>query len=203
MRFAAFLLPLPLLLVPLAQPQGEELPSDSSAIVTLYAQDDLQSSFDFRHGSAGGRVAEGEVVLLDAQIAFGVFEKGHITVGLVRRERVELLDLGSVSVPSQPLALERSVEFPLSLFHTLFFDGARFHYVGPGGDVHAYDQADRILRALPPDGLRHVEPVVGHVYLVRVRRDGVGSRDEFFKFQVIDLEPERFMTIRWARVPGR
>jgi hypothetical protein len=65
--------------------------------------------------------------------------------------------------------------------------------------VDPHERADRILDTPPTWGLRHVEPVVGHTYLVRVRRNGT-STDELFKFLVIGLLPDHSLTMRWARV---
>jgi len=168
----------------------------------LYARDDLASSFDFRSGSAGGRVVEGEIRLADAQLVYGAFLRDQLSFGFVRNERVEVLDLGDVSVVPQVRARDQTVEFPISVLHTLAFDGARFTYLGPGGAVHAFEAADRILGSLPPETLRHLEPQLGHTYLVRVHREGVGARDEFFAFEVVDLEAGRRLTLRWNAVPG-
>ena len=55
------------------------------------------------------------------------------------------------------------------------------------------------MRAGGLAGDRHVDPVVGHTYLVRVRRDG-RTTDEFFKFQVVDLVHKQSLTIRWGRL---
>ena len=82
-------------------------------------------------------------------------------------------------------------------------DGADFLYVDAGGHVRPWEPADRILRGPPPAGVRHVEPRLGHTYLLRVRRDDAGSADELFKFQVIALQPGHSITLRWAAVPVR
>lgn len=191
------------LLLPLALTQeGEQRTAVASHLTTLYAHDDLQSSFDFRHDRAGGRVEAGEVRLTDAQIAFGSFARGMLSFGFVRDERVVVLDLGELAVAQQARAADRAEEFPVALFHTLFRDGARFAYVGPGGDVHPFEAAEEILGNLPTPGLRHLEPRVGHTYLLRVRRDG-GALDEYFKFEVVDLVADQTLTIRWALVPAR
>lgn len=170
-------------------------------IVTLYAHDDLQSSFDFRSGWAGGRVFDGEVHIEAAQIAFDLFAPGEISIGFTRDERVDALDLGPVVVPPQTRVRDRAEEFPISLFHTLFLGDNGFAYVGPGGDVDPYERADRILTAPATQGIRHFAPEVGHVYLLRARRND-SSVIELFKFQVIGLLPEHSLTIRWARVSG-
>lgn len=200
MRYqGACLLACTLVLVSLGQRDDQTSGGGGTSIVTLYANDDLLSSFDFRSGSAGGRVFDGEVRLDAAQIAFGLFAAGQISFGFTRDERVDVLDLGPVVVPPRTRARDRAEEFPLSIFHTLFLADNGFAFVGPGGDVDPYDRADRILTLVPTQELRHIEPHVGHTYLLRVRRNGT-SMDELFKFQVIGLLPEHSLTIRWARV---
>ncbi|NOT32459.1 MAG: hypothetical protein HOP15_18595 [Planctomycetes bacterium] len=178
-------------------------PHERAGLVTLFAHDDIQSSFDFRQGRAGGHILDGEVRLESAQLAFDVFAREQVSFGFVRDERVELLDLGELRVAPSVRARDRAEEFPIALFHTLAFEGARFSYLGPGGDVLALDLAGRLLGPLPLEGIRHVEPRVGHTYLMRVRRKGSRLADELFKFQVVALVHGHSLTIRWAPVPTR
>jgi hypothetical protein len=172
---------------------------DEGAIVTLYAHDDLLSSFDFRDGAPGGRVIDGEVKLDAAQLAFDLFARGQLSFGFSLDERVDVLDLGAVVVPPQDRARDRAAELPMSIFHTLRRDDNGFVFVGPGSNVDPYEDADLILAVPPTRGLRHIEPVVGHTYVLRVRRNGT-SVDELFKFLVIGLVPDQSLTMRWARV---
>jgi hypothetical protein len=191
-------------LVPCAWVGDEPEPrAEESALFTFVAHDDLQSSLDLRQGRAGGRVEDGEIELEGAQLAFEVFAPDRLSFGFVREESVDVLDLGPVSVSPQPRARDGAEKFALGLFHTLFFDGARFWYTGPGGAEHPCERADRILGPLPPRGVRHLEPRAGHTYLVRLQREGLGSVEEFFKFQVVALLPGHSLTIRWAPVPSR
>ncbi len=171
-----------------------------SGIVTLYAEDDLQSSFSFRGGCAGGRVVDGELVLDDAQIAFDVLAENMITFGFVRDARTMILDLGDVSVPARERAVDRAPKLPTSLFQTLFLNGVHFSYRDPTGRPHRFKEANDIMNALPPEGLYHLEPIVGHTYLVRTNRKGTDTPNEFAKFRVIDFRPGRSLTIRWANI---
>ena len=199
---AARLLGLPLvLLLSLGGQDDANVPLEG--VVTLVAHDDLLSSFDFRRGRAGAFVEDGEVRLEDAQIAYDVFVTGQLSIGFVHEERAELLDLGEAYVAPEARARDRALEYPIALFHTLFLDGADFLYVDAGGHVRPWEPADRILRGPPPAGMHHVEPRVGHTYLLRVRRDDAGSADELFKFQVIAFQPGHSVTLRWAAVPVR
>jgi hypothetical protein len=190
---------LPLLLVPLALLASEDGPGEPQAgLVTLQAGDDLASSFDFRTGTHGAQVFDGEIEL-SGQIAYDSFAPGLLSYGFVRDEHAALLDLGALEVPPQARARDRALEFPVSLFHTLFLRGPNFQYVGPGGDVHPFEEANAIFEPLPAEALRHVEPELDHVYLLRVKRDGVRD-DELFKFQVVGKIPGHSLTLRWARL---
>ena len=147
-----------------------------SQVVTLYANDDLLSSYHFGRGTAGGRVEDGEIVLNDAQLAFHVFADDMISFGFLRDERVNVIDLGALYVPGDERAVDRAPKFALSLFHTLFKDGPQLSYLGAGGNRLRHKEANRILGPLPPEGLYHIEPRVGHTYLLRAMRKGIGTR---------------------------
>lgn len=194
---------LPLLLLPLFvafQEDDGPPPVPREGLVTLFAGDDLASSFDFRSGTHGACVVDGEV-LLGGQIAYDAFALGQLSYGFVRDEKITLLDLGALEVPPQARARDRALEFPISLFHTLFLRGPNFYYLGPGGDAHPFESADAIFEPLPPESLRHLEPELDHVYLLRVKRDKA-REDELFKFQVVAKLPDHSLTLRWARVDG-
>jgi hypothetical protein len=194
------LLALPTALVPLFLRAQESAPAPSAGVVTLYAADDLLSSFDFRSGTAGGRLENGEVRLDSAQILFDKLVAGRLSFGFTRDERVEILDLGDATIAPEVRSRDRAVELPIAVFHTLRHTDNGFAIVAPGGDVDPYDSADRILGPPPTVGVHHIEPLVGHTYVVRVRRNQT-SRDEFFKFEVIGLLPCHSVTLRWAVVP--
>jgi hypothetical protein len=194
------LLALSAALVPFFFPAQDAAPAPSEGVVTLYAADDLLSSFDFRSGAAGGRIQEGELRLESAQILFERLAAGRISFGFTRDERVEILDLGFDTIAPEERSRDRAVELPLAVFHTLRLGDNGFAIVGPGGDLDPYERADRILGPPPAVGVHHVEPQVGHTYVVRVRTNK-SSRDEFFKFEVIGFLPGHSVTLRWAVVP--
>lgn len=172
----------------------------SGGLVTLYAHDDLACSFDFRGGRAGGRVQDGEIRLESAQLAYDVFEPGHLSVGFADDERVALLDLGAAYVPPQRRPSDGAREFGLALFHTLQLDGSRFTYSVPGGSRRAVPAADGILGLLPLRGeLTHLAPEVGHTYLLRATREGRAGNDDLFKLHVVAHRPGESLTLRWAR----
>jgi hypothetical protein len=178
---------------------SEDAPS--SGIATLYARDDLLSSFDFRSGGPGAKVWDGEVDLGSAQIVYDVLARGCLSIGFSLDERVDVLDLGEVRIPPRERSRDRQVEFPISLFHTLEVRDEGFVFQAAGGDRDPYAAADRILSATPTTGLRHFEPQLGHTYLLRIRRNN-RSENEVYKFEPIGILPGHSLTLRWGRVQG-
>jgi hypothetical protein len=175
---------------------------EESQLVTLYAHDDLQSSFDFREGKAGGRYADGNVELTGAHLAFDLFERDMISYGFLRDDPVRILDLGEFFVPVRARSKDRAPRLSPSLFHSLFRDGKLFAYLGQDGEAHPCREANDLLGPLPGEGYLHLQPQVGHTYLVRIghRR---GGEDDFAKFEIVDFQPGHSLTIRWALVPER
>ena len=194
-------LPLSLAVLALSGDDDGPPPVPSEGLVTLLAGDDLASSFDFRSGSHGARVVDGEVRLA-GQLVYDTFAKGMLSHGFVRDEKLAVLDLGALEVQPQPRARDAALEFPISLFHSLYLRGPNFYYVGPGGDSHPFQAADQIFEPLPSEQLRHFEPEVDHVYLLRVKRDRA-REEELFKFLVVAEIPDHSLTLRWARVDQR
>lgn len=184
-------------------PHEEDTHDQGSRLVTLYAHDDLLSSYSFRDAAAGARVVDGEIDLTRAQVVFHVLEENTLSYGFVGMEAVNIIDLGDVLIGGFPRARDRAPKFALSLFHTLFLDGSRFSYLGAGGKVRRYGPAQKILNPLRPEGLHHIEPIVGHVYLLRSKQSGVSVPHEVVKFQVVDLQPDHSLTLRWAPIQVR
>lgn len=181
-------------------PGADDPRAEEGSVVTLYANDDLRSSFDFRSGDFGARIVEGEVALAGAQIVFDVLQADRLSFGFVHDESVRILDLGEVFVPPFQRAQDPAVKFPVSLYHTLFFDGARFAYRGAGNRVVHYRPANAILASRTLRGIGHVEPQVRHTYLFRFQAGKRRGSDEVVKFEVIDFLPGSSVTLRWARV---
>lgn len=169
-------------------------------IVTLWANDDLRSSFDFRNGREGGRIVDGEIRLEAAQLVFDVFQEDHFTFGFTRDERVDLIDLGAAYVPPFDKATDRAPEFAVSIFHSLHLDGSQLSYVEPNGRVVRLKDAGRIQGLLPSQGLHQLEPKVGHTYVLRAELEGVGKSEMLFKLHVVDHRPGRSVTFRWGRL---
>ncbi|MEW6073846.1 MAG: hypothetical protein AB1726_14800 [Planctomycetota bacterium] len=200
-------LAIPLALAALVAAPGGADPADPALapgapgeIATLLVNDDLLCTFDFRGGGPGARIVEGEVVLDGAQIVFHAMLADRISYGFVRNELVRVLDLGDFFVPGLERAQDPAPKYPVSLFHTLRLEDSHFVYQGAGGRQHSCDAADRILAPLGEEGIEHLEPKVGHTYLLRAERRGEPRPGLLVKLQVVDFQPGHSLTLRWARV---
>ena len=195
--FLGALAPLPWLSESAPQASG----ATSGALLTLSAADDLLSSYDLDRGVPGGRIDSGRVDLTAADLAFGLFAVDQLSAGFVYDEVATLVDLGPTMVPSRALAKDPAPGFPISAFHTLRVErGAFFYDDGTGRRVRA-KEARAALAPVPDAGPVHAQPAVGHVYVLRLRNRTGDRNDRLFKLKVVDHEPERFVTLRWARVP--
>ena len=180
-----------------------QTPADTrlaGGMATLLAHDDLRSSFSFRNGAFGAQIQDGELRLDDAQLVFHTFGENLLSFGFVRNELVSVLDLGDLVAPGIERAADLAPKPPVSIFHTLFLDGVVFKYQGPLNQAHRLPEAQAIVSAIPPPGIFHIEPQIGHTYLLKAqRRAGHGdTRPQFFKFLVVDFEPGHRLTLRWG-----
>ena len=182
------------------QVQDETDPGQSS-IMTLFAHDDLLSSYSFRQDAAGGRLSDGEIDLSQAQIVFSMFEEDALSFGFVGHEPVNVIDLGAVFVKGFARARDLAPKFSPSVFHTLVLDGTKVSYRGSSNRWLRLKDGQRIFDPLPKEGLYHIKPVIGHTYLMRVLPRSGG--EELFKFQVVDFQPGHSVSIRWGRIPRR
>ncbi len=187
---------LPLALIPSAWPA----PAGAAAgLVTLYAGDDLACTLDFWSGGPGARIRGGEVDLQGAQLIFDALRQDHLSYGFVEDQSVRLVDLGRAYAFPFASVRDRASEYPISVFHTLARDAARFFYLDAGENPQPLPAAQAVLNP-GSRGLQHFAPRLGHTYLLRVEESG---REGLFKFQVTGHLPGHSLTLRWARVPTR
>lgn len=177
----------------------EPEPTATGGIITLYAHDDLASSLDFRTGTYGGRIVEGEIALDQAQLVYDKFSPEHLSFGFAADEAVTIVDLGPVEVPFTALAQDAALKFTVSAFHTLGFSGRRLTFQPAGGSTVRLGAGGDAFTT-PQRGLRHFKPTLEHVYVLRYQRTRGDRRDMLAKFQVIDVRPGEAITLRWANI---
>lgn len=165
-------------------------------LVTLYAVDDSSCSFDFDRGTVV-EVDRARLDLAVADMVFGRYSEGVLTFAHARNARAIVIDLGEEYVEANSQPTDEAPRVPLSIFYSIFLDGRRIKYVDGGGTLHHHRRGQDVLNQYPDAGAFHVEPKEGHTYLLRYaeRLHGVSR---LVKFQVIDVEPGRWLTFRWA-----
>ncbi len=181
-----------------AAPAAQE-PAPQSGIVTLYRHDPLGAAFSFSQGDYGGQVSEGQLRLEGAQLVYGGFESGQMTVGFSADEPANIVDLGEVLVPPVLLSQEATARFPVNLFATLGIDGRRLVYQPANGSVVRLGSGNEVF-GVPQRVMQHVAPVPGHCYIARFQQTRRGRRDIFVKFVVVEHNPGESVTLRWQNL---
>ncbi len=167
-------------------------PGDFSRSAELWATDPLRRTLDLTTGEYGIVVDGGELRNQGSDLGFGLPNPGFLEIGIQGRATGALIDLG----PDAALAVALGTE-------------SGFVGVARTGSGFGYDPADTLFDHLASieqgaDGgeASRVVPEVGHVLVGAVVKEP-GSREAveqalFVKILIVDHEPGRFLSIRWA-----
>ncbi|GJM45313.1 MAG: hypothetical protein DHS20C21_21550 [Gemmatimonadota bacterium] len=164
-------------------------------IITLTAMDDLTCSFSFAGGRFGD-IREGRLFLDETEMLFDRYQADRLSFGYVRDMRVNLVDLGDERIGTGDKPGDRAPRTPISVYHRLFLDGDRIKYLDAYGNAKAHRLAQKVLHQFGPEQTIHIEPRIGHTYLLRYRTSFGAS--ETVRFRVLDHEPGRYVTLRWG-----
>jgi len=183
------------------QEEGEEFTTSvGGGVVTLLAADDLNVSYSFEEGQHG-EIVDGRLALERTQVLYDRYKPGHLSFGYVRDEKLSLVDLGYERVEAGHQPTDLAPRTPLGVFHSLFIDDGRFYYLDASGLRHHHPVAQKVLRQFPPEIITHVEPQLGATILIRYRTRAMPFKQtSVVKMQVIDVEPGRYVTLRWEFV---
>jgi hypothetical protein len=171
----------------------------NGGLITLYQHDDVASSLDFRTGNHGGRVVDGQIQLVDAQLVYGSFATGHLSFGFAADEAVNVVDLGTAEVDFNAGAQDAALKFPISVIPTLGVSGRRLTFQETNG-THVRLGTGNAVFDVPKRGLQHIEPQLDHCYVIRYQRTRGDRRDMLAKFQVVEHRPGESITLRWANI---
>ena len=176
-------------------------PADAtdSGVVTLIAQDDLRSSYSFRSGSHSAFLDDSELHLEGTQVVFHRLGSNKLSFGYAKREHAQAVDLGATYVSPIVRVGDEAVKPPASIYHTLFRDGGNVAYREPLGRKVTYKDLHGFLNGSVPAGAGAIDPIPGHVYLLRFKdRVGENRFDRVVKLQVLEFIPDQRLTFRWA-----
>lgn len=168
---------------------------NESHLVTLWALDERAASLDPVSGTNGADFANGQIGLTRAALAYHAFAPEMLSFGFRDGERAALLDLGDFRVP--PLVVQRDLtpRTPVTAFHSLTLERGKLQYIAPINRPLLMLEGQSVLGPLPPEGIQHVEPRAGHIYLLRSQSP---AGELFVKILVLDVQPGRSITLRYA-----
>lgn len=165
---------------------------DATRSAELWATDPLRRTLDLRTGEYGFVVDGGELRNQGSDLGFGLPNPGYLEVGIQGRTTGALVDLG----PDAELATALGTE---SGFIGITRSGGGFGYAP--ADV-LFEHLASIQQGADGGEASRVVPEIGHV-LVGAIVEEAGSAEAvdralFVKILIVDHEPGRFISIRWA-----
>ncbi len=174
----------------------------NGGLITLYEHDDVASSLDFRTRNHGGRIVDGQIELVDAQLVYGSFATGLLSFGFAADEAVNVVDLGPSEVEFVSSAQDAALKFPISALHTMGASGRRLTFQPANGSQVRLGagNAGNAVFDVPKRGLQHIEAQIDHCYVIRYQRTRGDRRDMLAKFQVVEHRPGESITLRWANI---
>jgi hypothetical protein len=180
----------------------DENRATTGVVLTLTAADDLTASVDLDRLTHSGLILDGQLILDEAELAYGLFREGALSFGFRTKEQARLEDLGDLRVSPVARPSDVSPKLSASVFHTLVSKSGRVQYSKPVGKTARPPQGQAIFANFPPSGIQHVVPEVGHVYLLRYRTPPAKERTQgLVKIQVLAVDPQQ-VTLRIAQLPG-
>lgn len=184
-------LALAVLAVPALTPAPQQQRS-AGPIVTLRAQDAFTSALNLATLKHTGHIQDGELILDDAGLAFGVYEPGKLSFGFRRDEAALLVDLGPLKVPGVTTTSDIAPRPDVSAYNTLRLADAKVIYNKPVNKIMRSTEGQMIFGNYPVEGAQHITPVAGHVYLLRNRDPKAkGAGERIVKFLVLEADVQR------------
>lgn len=176
-----------------ASPAPVQTVPAGSQLITLRGHDTLTAAWDDRAGSYVTALNQGELDLGRASLAYGILEEGKLSFGFRLRERATLVDVGDFRV--KPLVRPRDIvpKPAVSVISTLRLERNNIQYMAPVGRWLELKEASPVLGRLKSEGVQHIEPEVGHTYLLRYAFDGSES---IVAFHVVEHVPGERLVLR-------
>lgn len=193
LRILPILISLPLLLMAPAPLRT----GPTEALTTLYRFDPVLSSISLQTGELGARIVDGELQLLEADIAYGRPE-GGLQAGLSEDRPAQILDMGTLQQLAQVYGYETPDGYS-QFWASMRLDGDELEVA----EVEIEDRYQEVteyrsLLKLRPRVLDRTEVRAGHVYMIRItdRRD---RRYELIaKLLILAHDPGERVTFRWS-----
>jgi hypothetical protein len=175
-----------------------------SFVLQLSAYDDLRASVDFEGATYGASVDGAQLDLTRAELSYGQFEQGMLSYGFRDKEQARIVDVGDFRVPAKRQVRDAAPRPPMSVLHSLTLDNRQVTYRAPVDKRLNLREAALVTAILPDSEMRHIQPRLGHVYLLRYR--GVPEVGDAWgrvvAFQVTEMVPGQSVTVRGRMLPG-
>jgi hypothetical protein len=188
-----------LLFCPLIQGQNGTEKKVTTGIITLYANDPVQSSFCLDDGSAGYQINGNKCFNRCSHVAFDIYHQEKLTAGIQGSERGYWVDLGPAKLLAERFGYQETVGLGQGF--------SSLHYAPDNQQVMILkDYENQTYQPLKEaewlfdrkNNRSEVAIVVGHIYLLRLKLSRNNGEQVFAKFIVLAYKPGESVTLRWA-----
>jgi hypothetical protein len=180
-------------LVIAARPLPVQAASPNGQLVTLRAHDSLTAAWNDRTETYVTTINQGELDLGQATLVYDILQGGQLSFGFRLRERAKLVDVGDFRVA--PLVRPRDIvpKAGVGVINTLRVQRNNIQYLAPVNRWLNLKEGDAVVGRLESEGVQHVEPELGHVYLLRYVFDG---SERVVAFHVVEHVPGERVVLR-------
>jgi len=168
----------------------------TGGVVILYAHDAQLATLSFTDGKSGMTMKDHEIYNRDSHLAFEIYDKNNLRVGIQGLERGSIVDLGSGDELEARYGYRETVgkSQGFASIHReagklVIFQDRQKHTFQPLKEAALLDKTEEMTSA----------PVlVGHIYLVRISQ--AETETVSAKLRVLAFTPGQSVTIRWERL---
>jgi hypothetical protein len=180
----------------LAQTAAVEFPP-AGGMVTLYAQDAQLATLSLLDGKSGMVVRDNVVYNRDSHLAFNIYTKDSIRVGIQGGQRGSIVDLGSADELQSRYGYGETVGKSQG-FASIHREAGKFLVLKDYQTREFQPLVEGALLTRDVAGAEFAPVVVGHIYLIRI----VEKEAEVVcaKARVLSFTQGQSVTIRWERL---
>jgi hypothetical protein len=172
-------------------PVTEEMPLEGFA--ELLPNNPLRHSYDFLRADYGAVLQENEVRNAGSHIDYGTYIPGELRVGIQGGERGIILDLGPDDTIAAKLGVVQTIGKGQGFAHLTMTASTRL-------SIPEADSLFSLDPSVPDHDYNHVQPHIGHVYILRIRDQHDSDFDLIVKLTPVYLAPRERIAFQWVRL---
>jgi hypothetical protein len=169
----------------------------TGGIVILYAHDAQLATLSFTDGKSGMTMRDHVIYNRDSHLAFEVYAKDNLSVGIQGLERGSIIDLGSADELEARYGYRETVGKSQG-FASIHREAGKL-VIFQDREKHRFQPLKEAALLLDKtEEMASAPVIVGHIYLIRISKGETEIVSS--KLRVLAFTPGQSVTIRWERL---